>query len=152
MDTKDIRIIRLRKLIDDKYDGFDGQFADAHNMKRPQVSRWVTDNEEARQGIIEASARKIEKKEGLPEGWLDRLSDDQSGLTMAPLVAKIFALPCSSCGHVSHQSFIDLETNDEIACPDCGTRINVAYYYGQTELAEFLKSIGGSGFVVRKRK
>lgn len=111
METKDIRIIRLRKLIDDKYDGYDGQFADAHNMKRPQVSRWVTDNEEARQGISEASARKIEKKEGLPDGWLDRLSDDHSGLTMAPLVAKIFALPCASCGHVSHQSFIDLETN-----------------------------------------
>lgn len=76
----------------------------------------------------------------------------ESNQTIAPLVAKIFALPCASCGHVSHQSFIDLETNDEIACPDCGTRINVAYYYGQTELAEFLKSIGGSGFVARKRK
>lgn len=151
MDTKEMRLMRLRQLIADKYDGVAGQFADAHGMKRPQVSRWITKNEDARQGIDEASARRIEQKENLPSGWLDRISDDQPGVTTAPLVAKIFALPCSSCGHVSHQSFIDLEMNNEIPCPSCGVKISVAYYYGQTELAEFLKSLGAGGFVARKR-
>lgn len=151
MDVKQIRLIRLRQHIGDKYDGFSGRLADALGMKRPQLTRWVTKNSEARQGISEESARDIEKKEGLPKGWLDRLDDSQEGVTMAPLVARIFALPCPSCGQVSHQSFIDLEMNDAIPCPACSNSITVADYYGQAELAEFLKSIGASGFVLRSR-
>lgn len=75
----------------------------------------------------------------------------ESGPTMAPLVVKAFALPCIKCGHVSHQSFIDLEMSDTISCPSCGNQINVASYYGKPQLEEFLKSIGATGFVLRKR-
>lgn len=71
--------------------------------------------------------------------------------TIAPLTAKIFALRCDKCGHVSHQSFIDLEANDIISCPACYGLINVADYYGQAQLAEFVKSIGATGFALRKR-
>lgn len=151
MDVKEIRLIRLRQLISENYDGYSGKFADAHGLKRPQVSRWITTNPNARQGVSEESAREIEAKEKKPPYWMDRLDDSSEGPTMAPLVAKVFALPCVVCGHVSHQSFIDLEMNDTIACPSCKTAIEVASYYGQAELAEFLKSIGGSGFVLRKR-
>jgi transcriptional regulator with XRE-family HTH domain len=79
------------------------------------------------------------------------LPKTENSPTMAPLIAKAFALPCEKCGHVSHQSFIDLEMNDTIACPKCGTGIEVARYYGQAQLAEFLESIGATGFVLRKR-
>lgn len=151
MDVKQIRLIRLRQIIADKYDGFAGQFADTHGYKRPQVSRWITENAKSRQGINEESARSIETKENLPPGWLDRLDDSQDWGTMAPLVAPIFALPCTSCGHVSHQRFIDLEMHDTISCPGCGNAIVVTDYYGQTELAEFVKSIGATGFVLRRR-
>lgn len=151
MDIKEIRLIRLRQLISEKYDGNQGQFADAHGIKRPAVSRWVTKNPDARQGISEDSARAIEKFEKKPQFWMDSLEEQADAPTMAALVAKVFALPCSKCGHVSHQSFIDLEMKDSIPCPACGDGINVATYYGQAELAEFLKCIGGSNFVLRKR-
>lgn len=71
--------------------------------------------------------------------------------TMAALVAKIFALPCKGCGHVSHQSFADLEANATIPCPTCGNSIDVTSYYGKAKLAEFLKSIGAIGIAVRDR-
>lgn len=152
MDTKEIRRLRLRQIIDERYDGFAGQFADAHGFKRPQVSRWVTENAVSRQGISEQSARAIETREGKPSGWMDSLGENQDFATMAPLAGKFFALPCTGCGKVSHQSFIDLEMNDSIPCPSCGNTILVADYYGQTDLAEFLKSIGATGFVLRTRK
>lgn len=79
-------------------------------------------------------------------------SDQQNKApTIAPLTAKIFALRCDKCGHVSHQSFIDLESNDSINCPACSSSITVADYYGQSQLAEFVKSIGATGFALRKR-
>lgn len=64
----------------------------------------------------------------------------------------MFALPCTKCGKVSHKSFIELELNDTIPCPSCGSNINIADYYGPTELDTILKSLGGSGLTLRKRK
>ena len=71
MDIKAVRLNRLRKLVADRYEGNAGRCADFMGMKRPQINRWLTHNDEARQGISEESARDIEKKHGLPSGWLD---------------------------------------------------------------------------------
>lgn len=102
-------------------------------------------------GMRKDTAWKIEDGARKPRGWLDANHDAQDFATMAPLAGKFFALPCTECGKVSHQSFIDLEMNDSIPCPSCGNAILVADYYGQSDLAEFLKSIGASGFVLRAR-
>ena len=77
MDVKRTRLLRLREVIESRFAGVAGRCADAVGVKRPQMSRWVTDNEEARQGIAEESARHIEAMLGLPRGWLDS-SDEQS--------------------------------------------------------------------------
>jgi phage repressor protein C with HTH and peptisase S24 domain len=70
-EIKAIRLERLRQLIDDRYNGNAGRCADFMGMKRPQLNRWLTPNEETRQGISEDSARAIEMKHGLPRGWMD---------------------------------------------------------------------------------
>lgn len=75
MNAKEQRLSRLRQLIADQFDGKAGQCADALGIKRPQMSRWVTTNDSARQGIAEESARYIEKKLGMPKGWLDGVGD-----------------------------------------------------------------------------
>lgn len=76
---------------------------------------------------------------------------EQKAPTIAPLTAKLFALRCHECGHVFHKSFIDLESSDSVACDSCSASVNVADYYGQAHLAEFLKSIGATGIALRKR-
>lgn len=81
MQIKKIRFDRLRKLIDDRYGGNAGQCADYMDMKRPQINRWLTPNENVRQGISEDSARMIERKHSLPTGWLD--SPDELDLLQA---------------------------------------------------------------------
>lgn len=60
-----------RHLINILFAGNAGQCADYLGIKRPQMSRWVTENEAARQGISEESARAIESKLGHPCGWMD---------------------------------------------------------------------------------
>jgi len=70
MDVKEIRRQRLKAIADNMY-GSAGKFADALGIKRPQMSRWLTDNEKSRQGINEDSARRIEKELGLERGQLD---------------------------------------------------------------------------------
>lgn len=76
---------------------------------------------------------------------------EQQAPTIAPLTAKLFALRCNECGHVFHKSFIDLESSDTLACDSCSASVNVTDYYGQTQLAEFLKSIGATGIALRNR-
>lgn len=73
MNVKNIRLINLRRLIKTSFAGNAGQCADKLEIKRPQLNRWVTPNEDARQGISEESARTIEKKLGLQDGYLDKL-------------------------------------------------------------------------------
>ena len=67
MDIKEIRRVRLRKLIDDRYKGFAARLAAALEMKPPQLHRWLAGG----QGISEESARGIEKKLELSPWWLD---------------------------------------------------------------------------------
>lgn len=71
--------------------------------------------------------------------------------TISPMVAKCFSLPCKSCGQKSFQSFIDLESNDRVACESCGTMIDVAEYYPTSVLQTFIESIGRGDIVLRKR-
>ena len=82
MDTKTIRRLQLLHVIEEIFDGERGRCADALKMKRPQLSRWITANEKARQGISEDSARYIEVTLGLPKGALD--DDHKKIIKMQP--------------------------------------------------------------------
>lgn len=75
MDTRRIRVARIRSLIASRFGGNASKLADAIDVKASQLSRWITPNEEARQAIAEASARAIESKLGLPTGYLDQHHD-----------------------------------------------------------------------------
>lgn len=76
--AKEKRFQNLRWLISTRFGGNAGQCADFLGMKRPQMSRWVTDNEVTRQGVSEESAREIERKLGLPRGSLDGDEDSET--------------------------------------------------------------------------
>lgn len=78
MDVKQTRLLRLRQIINDRFGGVAGQCADHLGMKRPQLSRWITKNEEARQGISDESAREIEEKLGYPRWWMDNHAEDKA--------------------------------------------------------------------------
>ena len=67
MDKSEIRRVRLRQLIDDRYDGKVARLAAFLDMKPPQLHRWLSGG----QGVHENSARGIERACGLPPGWLD---------------------------------------------------------------------------------
>lgn len=92
MDAKYNRRQHLLKIIEKRFGGNSGKCADFLEMKRPQLSRWITSNEGARQGIAEDSARLIEKKLGLASGSMD--SDIANGpeLQLGPEVIVDFIL------------------------------------------------------------
>lgn len=88
MDVKTARLLNLRNIIETDFGGNAGKCADTLGIKRPQIHRWVTANEEARQGISEESARAIEEKLKKPSGYLDALPD---GLVKSDDDAKVIA-------------------------------------------------------------
>lgn len=72
MDTKANRLKNLRRLIDERFEGNKGRFADAIGRPRPNIYRLLSENAEDRRAIGEDLARAIETKLGLPGGWLDQ--------------------------------------------------------------------------------
>lgn len=76
MDVKTARLSNLRTIIANDFGGNAGKCADELGIKRPQIHRWVTINDAARQGISEESARSIEAKLGKPHGLMDALPGD----------------------------------------------------------------------------
>jgi|GEM_PF-3692820 len=70
MDISQIRRARLKQLINDQFEGVVLRFAEAMEMKPPQVHRWLTQAKSG-QNIREDSARNIESRCGLPRGWMD---------------------------------------------------------------------------------
>lgn len=91
MDIKTNRRLQLIRVIEDMFDGKSGQCADALVIKRPQLSRWITENEKARQGISEDAARAIEEKLGLPRGALDESLEPKAGVKQPDPVIADFA-------------------------------------------------------------
>ena len=75
MDVKTVRLLHLRAYIEKDFGGNASQCADALGIKRPQLSRWITENDAARQGISEDSARAIEARLGKPHGAMDRMPE-----------------------------------------------------------------------------
>lgn len=71
MEIKEIRRLRLRQLIDEKFNGKATRLAEALDMKPPQIHRWLNGG----QGMVEESAKKICDKLSLPPGYLDREGD-----------------------------------------------------------------------------
>lgn len=91
MDVKTARMLNLRNIIATEFGGNAGACADRLGIKRPQMSRWITSNEEARKrGISEDSARTIEQKLGKPHGSLDLLPGEniQADVPAAAAVAE----------------------------------------------------------------
>lgn len=71
MKPHDIRRANLLKLIDERFEGNKGRFADTVGRKRPLIYRLFSDAEASRRDIGEELARDIEHKLGLKPGWLD---------------------------------------------------------------------------------
>lgn len=71
MNVKEVRKIKLQRLIDHRFGGVAARLASALEMKPPQLNRWLSGG----QGISEESARSMEKKLSLASGWMDRLPE-----------------------------------------------------------------------------
>lgn len=148
----DIRRENIATLVTD----FGGVLQLANRLERSesQVSQWLNGSAHSatgrRRGMRPETARYIEEKCNKVPGWLD-IDHNQAPQTVVSLTIPMFALGCTKCGHVSHQSFIELELHDLIPCPSCGANVAVADYYGQAELEVILKSLGGTGLSLRKR-
>lgn len=80
MNVKEVRKIKLQRLIDHRFGGVAARLAAALEMKPPQLNRWLTGG----QGISEESARSMERKLSLAGGWMDRLPES---LKDSPAVA-----------------------------------------------------------------
>ncbi|BAP80932.1 transcriptional regulator [Pseudomonas sp. MT-1] len=83
MDTSDLRKIRVRQLIEQRFEGIAANFADAVNRTPSYVSRMLASNKHSR-GIGEEMARSIEQKLGLDNGWLDRPLDASEAVPAKP--------------------------------------------------------------------
>lgn len=74
MDNRQINLINLRKLIDERFSGNKAAFARDLGVAPNVVSRWFADTKKDNSRAISRSyARKIEEKHGLEEGWMDIL-------------------------------------------------------------------------------
>ncbi len=71
MDVSEIRKIRLRQLIDERFDGIDSAFALAIERSASYVSRVFSENRHSR-GVGEKLARHVEQALELEPGYLDR--------------------------------------------------------------------------------
>lgn len=74
MDIKEIRRVNVQLIIKERYKGIKAKFAESIGKKPEYVSRWFSKGKQAR-NIDHATARLIEQKENLAEGWLDKLQD-----------------------------------------------------------------------------
>lgn len=101
---------------------------------------------------IEKAIHDLRAARGMPSvAYTGQIQSSESKpKTISLLAVQMYAIRCTKCGEVSHKSFMELELNDTLPCP-CGASINVADYYGQSDLEVILKNLGGDGFVLRKR-
>lgn len=76
------RRARLKKLIDERYEGVQAVAARAIGMP----SQWVSDALAGRNSFGERAARKIEGNIGLPPGWLDKAAGRAPGPEMLEIV------------------------------------------------------------------
>ncbi len=73
-----------------------------------------------------------------------------AGPAASMLAKKMFALKCPVCSEIHLHTFIELELNDALPCPN-GHDVIVADYYPLAALDTILKNLGGPGFQLRKR-
>ena len=71
MSISETRKSRFKKLVDDLFLGNQNEAARKLEIKPPQINRWLSDKNSDPRSISEISARKIEQKLNLPDGWLD---------------------------------------------------------------------------------
>jgi hypothetical protein len=71
MDIFEIRRTRLRKLIDDDFDGNQSAFGRFTSYSQTQINKWLSLTNVSRRNITELSAREIEQKCNKPRDWLD---------------------------------------------------------------------------------
>src|SRR5574340_388887 len=74
MDIYDIRREQLQRLIDERFDGTTKRLAEALDMPPPQIHRWRSTTAKDKRRMEWESARNIESKLGLPDGWMDHTS------------------------------------------------------------------------------
>jgi transcriptional regulator with XRE-family HTH domain len=74
MNVKEVRLARLRQLLE-QHGNSKAKLAVALKKAPAQVSQWFNG---VRQ-ITEDTARELERNAKLPDGWLDRLEDENAG-------------------------------------------------------------------------
>lgn len=73
MNIDDIRRDNCETIIRDHFDNNKSKLATALGKKSPTyISRWFSQSKQNRRNISTASAREIEEKAGLPDGWMDK--------------------------------------------------------------------------------
>lgn len=72
MNIYEIRRAQLQRLIDERFDGVVKRCADALGMPPPQLHRWRSTTAKETRRIEWESARGIEAKLDLPQGWMDQ--------------------------------------------------------------------------------
>lgn len=76
VDTQDIRLARLKELIDKRFNGRQTDLGLACGISLSQIGQWLGSSRR----IGEKSARKIERALGLPHLWMDYLNEIRRGL------------------------------------------------------------------------
>lgn len=72
MDIYEIRRTQLQRLIDERFNGVTKRCAEALGMPPPQLHRWRSTTAKETRRIEWESARSIETKLDLPQGWMDQ--------------------------------------------------------------------------------
>jgi hypothetical protein len=71
VDLNEIRLRRIRQIINERHDGNNSKFADRVGMQGAYASRLWTERLKHKRNIGEKLARRIEEAHGLAKGWLD---------------------------------------------------------------------------------
>ncbi len=79
MDIRDIRRIRIRQLIDEKFNGVGADFAARVDKSPSYISRLFTKKGIHHRNVSDAMARIFEERCGLEPGYLDRPLEEVSG-------------------------------------------------------------------------
>ncbi|WP_103035283.1 S24 family peptidase [Castellaniella caeni] len=99
-ETIETRRMRLRELIRTRYANSQSNFATVTGIKLSQIGQWLaSDESQNARNMSERSARRIEQKASLPDGWMDSAVD-----AGAPVAHAVDMLPPPGYIRLEHLS------------------------------------------------
>lgn len=119
MDIFQCRRDNLLMLIINRFGGNQTAFAEAVDIKPPQVNRWISRTTRDARNIGERSARSIEQKLALPAGWMDQNHSDEPNTASGEIRGTVPLISWVQAGHWQH-------VIDELQ-PGEGERIETTY-------------------------